>query len=155
MQSGKMSVGVDGGTILLVGGIAAGLYFGVFDPLLKALGVKDSKDSKKAKELGKTNAFDPNYWKQGGVGTKLITVSGATAYAKVIYDAHGFFNDDEDKVRGVFRQLRTKSQVSFLADYFYRTFNKGLFDYLQTFLGPSDLSAISDIVERLPNFKVS
>src|SRR4051812_32746044 len=114
------------GGLLLIGGIAAGLYFGVFDPILKKLGIKESADSKKSKQLGNTNAFDPNYWKQGGAGTKLITVSGASAYAKVLYDAHGFFNDDEDKVRGVFRQLRTKSQVSFLSDIFYKTYNKGL-----------------------------
>ena len=155
MQSGRMSVGVDGGTILLVGGIAAGLYFGVFDPILKALGVKDSAEDKKAKDLGNAEAFNPSYWRTGGAGTLVITDAGARAYAKVIYDSHGFFNDDEDKVRGVFRQLRTKSQVSYLADKFYQIYNKGLFDYLKTFLGSSDLSAISDIVRNLPNFKVS
>lgn len=147
-------VGVDTGTLLLIGGLGAAAYFGLLNPILKALGIKESKESKKASELGKEDAFNPGYWRKGGAGTLLITDLGSRAYAKVIYDAHGFFNDDEDKVRGVFRQMRTKSQVSFLADKFYKIYNKGLFDYLKTFLGSSDLAAIADIVERLPNFKV-
>jgi hypothetical protein len=153
MANGKINV--DYTMLLIVGGVGTGLYFGVFDPILQALHLKDSADDKKANDLGKEKAFDPNYWKKGGSGTLLITDLGSRAFAKVIYDSHGFWNDDEDKVRGVFRQMRTKSQVSFLADKFYQIYNKGLYDYLKTFLGSSDLSAISDIVERLPNFKVS
>ena len=76
--------------------------------------------------------FDMNYLAdvQKWVAPKSIQVLddvSAKKYAKIIKDAKGSFNDDEDAVKSVFgKKLRDKTQVASLSKAFYQNM---LIDY--------------------------
>jgi len=150
----KQTFGIDNGTLLAVGGISALAYFGVLNPLLKLFGIKESDASKKVKDLDTADYFNPNFWRKGGVGTLIINAAGAQGYTKLIYDSKGTFNDDEAKLYGVFRALKTKSQVSYLAMKFQERYSKGLYEYIKNFLNDGELVTLKNILDPLPNFKV-
>ncbi len=83
-------------------------------------------------------------------------------YSEKIYDALGYFTDDEAAILGVFRSLKTQSQVSYLSDSFYQRYNISLLDFLQrgknqynpaSGLNSEELNTIIQIVNNLPKYK--
>ena len=89
-----------------------------------------------------------------------LKVSEALNYCQQIYDALGYVTDDEAAVTSVFRQLKTKSQVSFMADQFQQKYKTDLLQFLkngkgvlpQAGLNNDELSTIINIVNRLPKY---
>ncbi len=70
----------------------------------------------------------------------------------MIYNAHGFWNDDEDAVFSAFARLKNRAELTLLSDYFKRLYKVDLFVYLQNFMNPGELTKINDIVKKLPTY---
>ena len=155
--------------ILYAGGIAV-LYFGILRPILTKLGIQQTAAEQAEQQqvtatdvaTNAANPFSPLFWKASPSGTYLLTVAVATDLADRIYNAMGYFYDDEAAVVSVFRQLKTKSQVSWLADIFQKKYKTDLFDFLkkgkgvmyQSGLNNAELNQIITIVNKLPKYKL-
>ncbi len=104
--------------------------------------------------------FDMNYltdvqkWVAPKSIQELDDVS-AKKYAKIIMDAKGTFNDDEDAVKSVFgKKLRDKTQVASLSKAFYQLYKKDMWQFLNGFLSQSEMKEfVSKYVNRLPNYQ--
>ena len=150
--------------VLLAVGAIAIAYFGVFKPLFEKLGLKESKEGKAIKELesrdNKNNPFSPVFLRNLKAGTKisLLKLEAKNNLAKRIYNAMGYFSDDEAAIISVFRTLKTQSQVADLSQYFNSIYKTDLLDFLkrgkgyfpQSGLNESELTQIIKIVDSLP-----
>ena len=138
--------------LLLIGGVAAMvLIVGGKITSLFSFGKDSAEDKANAaqlQQLNNSNVFSPNYYK-GKSGAPLITVAKAFELAKIIYDAKGYFNDDEAAVYGVFQQLSYKTQVSFFAEKFFDKYKVSLLGYLQSFLNETEMATVAAIVNKL------
>ena len=110
------------------------LYFGytkVIKPLLEGVGLQKSDEEieieKQTSNPG--SPWNPNYWRKGGA--TLIREADVQRFVNKIWNAPGYISDDFDAVLGVFKQLKTKSQVSYLADKFNQMKGKDLLNWLQ------------------------
>lgn len=124
------------GDLLVKVGLAAGAYFLVVVPVLQALGLKEDAADRivndaEAGNLPGGNPWLPNYWKAARCSS-VIDAMTAKSYAQKIYDAFGFFGDDEAAVIAVFRGLRTKCDVSRIADEFAMEYDADLFGYIKS-----------------------
>lgn len=145
--------------IIAVGAI--GLVFMGGKKIFEALGLSKSADDVEREREIKTQMldlsagdyFDPDFYKKQA-GSVILTVSSAQKLAQYIYDAKGFFNDDEAKVYGVFQLLKTRSQVSFLAAVFFSMYKKSLLGYLLSFMNDSEMAAVAKITNKLPPFRI-
>ena len=150
--------------LFAVGGLAIA-YFGIIKPILNKLGVTKSSEDKtidaQENKGNKENAFSPVFYKQSPSGAKLLSKKSADFFAKQIKDAMGTFSDDEAKIYGVFRSLKTQSQVSFLADRFQQLYQSDLLDYLKrgasnwnagSGLNSDELNQVITIVNKLPKY---
>ncbi len=138
--------------LLIFGGIAAAVLFvgGKLSSLFSFGG--DSPEEKAAaaalQQVNNSNVFSPNYYKNKP-GALLITVAKAFELSKIIYDAKGYFNDDEAAVYGVFQSLKAKTQVSFLAEKFFDKYQVSLWGYLQNMMNEKELGTVANIVNKL------
>lgn len=141
--------------LILIGGLGIGAYVFIIKPLLETLGLKDSSEDKAyAKEkikLDKT-AFDPKFINNAPKGSGMFNAATGKALAQKLYDAKGFFNDNEDKVFGVFKQCKAKSDVSTIAYYFNSLYSKDLHSYLD-FLDQAEMTKVQNIIDDLPNYR--
>jgi hypothetical protein len=85
-------------------------------------------------------------------GAALLTMSGAAAYVNDLWDATGYFNDDEEKIYGVFRAMRTQSQVAALAKRFNQLKEKDLYGYLNDYLNEAELLKVKAIIDQKPKY---
>ena len=117
---------------LIIGGVV--LYFGytkIFKPLFESLGLSKSEEELNVnKETTNVNsAFNPNFWKT--IPNALILKNDVvTKYVETIWNAPGYFYDDFDAVLGVFKSLKTQTQVSYLAYKFNQLKQKDLLNWL-------------------------
>lgn len=134
-------------------GIGAG-YFLILRPILMSTGIIKSAEDKQRDQLEKqygtaiNSAFNPNWYKTVP-GALLVTRATAERLAQIISDAMGIFNDDEDAVYAVFRQLKAKTQVSWLADVFFQKYNADLYQFLRGRMSDSEMDIIHGIVNNL------
>lgn len=144
-------------TLYVIGGAVALVYFGVLDPILTALGIKKDQDDRsldvQAQDPG--SPWAPTMWKQVS-GAIILTNAAAVKFTDELYNAFGAFNDCEECVKAVFRQLKFKTQVSYLADVFYQRYGQDLLAYLrggnwpQDRLSSADLAEINSFIQKLP-----
>jgi hypothetical protein len=151
----------DNSKLLLYGGGLIIVYFGILKPLLEKLGIaKSQADQQLINQQNlpnNKNPFSPIYWKTVS-GAKLITRNATNNLAKRIYEAMGFFSDDEPAVFSVFSQMKYKTQVSWLSDVFQQNYKMDLLDFLkrgkgqlpQAGLNSDELQQILNIVNALP-----
>lgn len=156
----------DSKLFLYAGGLAI-LYFGVIRPILKKLGiqqtVEEAEATKAVQKIENTpnisNPFSPVYWKKfAGQKVHLFNNDTTNRFVKRLYDAMGYFTDDESAVFSVFSQMKYKTQVSWISDNFNRTYKIDLFNFLkqgkgtlpQAGLNELELQKIIKIVEALP-----
>lgn len=157
---------------LLLGGV----YFLVIKPILQKLGIEkteieqqqtqniinqDLSSSTSSPFAGRVylNTFPKD--------TKYLTLTAASAagLVKKLRESFTNFGDNEQQVIGIFKQLRTKSQVAILADTFFKTYNLDLWTFLKTGtpnsdilsqyytgLNDTDLNIILNIVNKLPKY---
>ena len=111
--------------------------------------------------LVESNAFDLRYWENIGKKIKkpmyMLTVASAKAYAKDIRDSRGVFDDDEDKIKGVFRALKDQVQVSQVAFQYYQASTEkiNLIDDLKSRLSKDEVGEILEITKKLPQYRVA
>lgn len=145
---------VAGKAVAWAAGIGA-VYFLIIRPVLQSVGVIKTKEEKQQEKqeqeyaTGSNSPFNPAYYKQAGSGALLVTKAVALQLAKELYDAHGFFNDDEEQVYGALRQLKAKTQLSWVADVFYQQYKQDLYTYLRSFLDDSEMKIVNGIATNL------
>ncbi len=146
--------------LLVYLGIGAVAYFAIVIPFLESLNLMDTKEEKDAAKLQtetenadlSKDYWNPNYTKQGAGKYKvfLLTDSSSRSLAKRLMDASGVFNDDEEKIFAVFRELKYKTQISFLASVFTKMYSKDLYTWLKATLNQSELNTVLTITSKLP-----
>lgn len=145
-------------TLLYVGGAVA-VYVLIINPILKKIGVKTSQSVQQAQQGGINNPFNPLFWKNRG-GALIITNSAVDMMITKIYSSFGLFQDDFNAIFSVFKQLKTQSQISYLADRFNQKYNADLITFLGNGggifpwdgLSDSQLSQIVSYVNNLPKY---
>ena len=97
--------------------------------------------------------WQPSFWanvaKKYGTATTIGT-NVANNLVKTLWDATGIFNDDEQAIYGVFRALQYQSQISYLAQVFYGTYQQDLYGYLSNHLNDDELNQIAIIISKFP-----
>jgi len=144
--------------IVIAAAAAVGLvYFGVLNPLLKALGLKDSAETEQLNKEAETplSVWSATLW-QNTPGAVLIRQVDTNAYCKTIYDSFGAFNDCEECAIAVFKGLKYKTQVSWLAYQFAEIYGQDLLSFLRGGNWPQDrlsdttVSELTAYLNKLP-----
>jgi predicted negative regulator of RcsB-dependent stress response len=112
--------------------------------------------------LVESNAFDIRYWENIGKKIKkpiyMLTVASSKSYAKDIRDSWGVFDDDEAKIKSVFRAMKDQVQVSQIAFQYYND-PKGdkinLIDDLKSRLSKDEVGEVLEIVKKLPQYRLA
>jgi hypothetical protein len=152
-----MKIGKDEKIILLGVGAVGLVYFGLLNPLLKFIGVKDSAETTALNNTATdvNSPWLPGYWKTVP-GAMILTMSAAEKMATTLYDSFGWFNDNEDQAKAVIRSLKFKTQLSFLAQIFYQKYGLDLLSFLrggmypQDRLSDADVSELNTFINKLP-----
>jgi hypothetical protein len=146
---------IDPNTLIKAGISLAGLF--IVYKLLQKTGLLPSKESTQAaqnlQQLESSSVWDYNkFLSTLPAGAKLLTQSGAAAYVEDLWDATGIFNDDEEKIYGVFRAMKTQSQISALAKRFNQLKGKDLYGYLKDYLNEAELLTVKKIIDQKPKY---
>ena len=156
--------------LVVIGGVGVALYFVIKSgkSVTDFLHITTSKEEQAAQNIitsePKKNPFSPLFYKQikakGNLKkVQLLKVSAAENLSKQLRDSIGYVSSDYSKVLAVFSQLKYKSQVSFLADYFQKKYKDDLFQYIKagykllftnTGLTQKELDTIIKYVNNLP-----
>lgn len=165
LSNKKKKVGkITTGDIIPVAAVGVGILgFSLFKKLLEKTGVWDSADTKElnADSTNPASAWSPIYWHNKPANENwsyAITTGTAQAYAKEIYDSFGPFNDCEECVKAVIKRLRTKSNLSFLAEIFSNGYGQDLLSFLrggiwpQDRLSDADVNELNNYIKNLPNY---
>jgi hypothetical protein len=148
--------------LLLAGGAIA--YFKIILPLINSVknpagslnpfadSQQDIKDKEQIIITKNENYFDSSYLTELIKKNTCLTLTayGQKLYAKIIYNAKGLFNDNEAAIYGVFRTLKTKTQVSSLSQGFFDMYKTDLYGFMENFLNLEELGKISEICNKLP-----
>jgi hypothetical protein len=158
---------VSKGTLKIVGvvstvGLLASIYIVIQHRVKDKLAVGLIQELNKllnpnASGLMSEEAFDIHYAEEAAKKVKgilLIKTDAATKFAKDIYSAFGFLDDDEDKIYSVFRSLKDKVQVSQVAKAFQNAYRINLIDKLRAKLSEGEVSEVLKIVNALPRYRV-
>jgi hypothetical protein len=146
--------------ILPVAVLAGGFILWKFGaaPLLESFGLKDSQADKDRIDTENLPA-NKDYWspyfihqtKPYGVSAIILTTRAyALQEAENVWDSKGIVNDNEEKLYGVFRALKYKSQISFLADVFKQQYSRDLYQFIRSFLNDSEMSTLLTITNKKP-----
>lgn len=79
---------------------------------------EDKTETQIEKTEKKANEFSPLYWQKAPTNktAALLKMETTNNYIKTIKKSIGYLYDNPEEILGVFRQLKYKSQVSWLAD---------------------------------------
>ena len=144
--------------LVLIALLGVGGYF-AFNKILIALGVKDSKAEEEAKKALKEQESKYNFWSgiasvKIAVGSKktikLLTASDALILAKRINNAFGTFNDDEEAIYAVFRELRYQTQIASIVDAYRSAYKLDLLTTLKAKLSDTELAEVINIITTIP-----
>lgn len=109
----------------------------------------DKSEDKKAVEAFresdiKNKAFNPNYFLSFGneIAASLAGNLKIMGYAKVIKEAFGWVitNDEEEKIGGVFDQIKNFAECSALSYHYFRYYKIGLYDELEQRLSSEEMN---------------
>jgi len=91
---------------------------------------KSQEEENVTQEVANVNSpFNPNFWKTIP-NAVIIKESDVQKYVNTIWNAPGYFFDDFDAVLGVFKSLKTQTQVSYLVYKFNQIKQKDLLNWL-------------------------
>lgn len=141
-------------------GVIAILYAG--NKILQKIGLVDDKDDKKYKDAKKnatggnsqTNFWLPGYWQSYPNGKKawILNKEYAEKQAANVYKYLGFWTfDNETAIIGIIKALKYKTQLSYLADVFYKKYTLDLFEWLDEHLSKSDMLKITNNADSKPS----
>jgi hypothetical protein len=114
------------------------------------IGLVDTAEDVEAEKLTDSNYFTRSYWKEAGKGARLLTVSDTRKLVSKLVSSAGFVTEDEESIIQVFKNLKSKSQVSWLADWFEKITTKNLVSFLTGNLNADELSRIYKHTNNLP-----
>ena len=118
-----------------------------------------SSGSNKPKYELDIKPFSPTYksdvLKYTGKSLKVLKEDAAKKIAKLIDDAWGFWDDDEDAVYAAFRQLKDKVQVSQVVAAYQKYHSTDLWGKLESKLSSTELETVTNIVDDLPNYRIA
>jgi hypothetical protein len=144
---------------VVIKGVAtlAGLY--LVYKVLQKVGVVPTAAATAAtqnlQQLQSANYWDyNNFLATAPAGHLVLTQAGAEAYVDDLWDATSFYSDDEEQIYGVFRAMKTKSQVAALAKRFNQLKSFDLYNYLENYLNESELLKVKGIIDQKPNYFV-
>lgn len=88
--------------------------------------------------------------------TERLTTSATELgkIAKDIYDAKGFWNDDETMTASALRRLVSVSDISPLNAVFMFKYKENIFDYMNSYLNESEMTECGKILAELPAYIV-
>jgi hypothetical protein len=142
--------------VLIKAGISlAGLF--IVYKLLQKTGLLPSAESNQAAQnlqaLESSNYWNYNdFLQKAPGGHALLTQAGAAAYVDDLWNATSFYSDDEEAIYGVFRAMRTQSQIAALAKRFNQLKSKDLYGYLKDYLNEAELLTIKNIIDQKPKY---
>jgi hypothetical protein len=150
--------------LLLAAGVIFITYNSVLKPLLESLGLTKSAGevNVSAENQNPNSAWNPLFWQKAPSGSLILTQNTTNQFIDTIYNSVGYIYDDFNAVLGVFKQLKSKSQVSYLVDAFNKSKNADLLTWLLgggIFSYPSDrysaeqVNQLIQLVNNLPNYK--
>jgi hypothetical protein len=145
--------------------IAGGLLIGVFilfkkvgsagSGLLNIFGKNTEEENQQLSELKEANYWNfQAFLNDAPAGALLLTMSYSLDLVNQLWDATGYFNDDEQAIYGVFRSLKTRSQVAFLAKRFFELKQQDLYSYLENYLNDSELLNVKGIIDSKPMYNI-
>lgn len=148
---------------IVVGSVIAGVFF-LFKKLgniIPDFGAEDQGESIKVEReaTSLTSAWNPNFYKYAPAGALLITNQAANIFVLAILNSVGWFHDDFSQVLGIIKQLKTQSQVSYLADKFAQYQGQDLLTWLRGTNYPKDhysaeqVNQLIQYVKQLPKYK--
>lgn len=144
----------DNQTYLIIGGLLLVYIAGnkIFEKIGLTKTPEDKANESLLAKMETENYFDPAYYDERHKKYTLtvLTPESYNNLARNIYNAKGYFNDDEDAVYGAFRAMGAKVQVSQLARTFYNTYKKDLQQFLKSFLSGDEFANIIKITDKLP-----
>lgn len=98
--------------------------------------------------INRSDYFKPQLYKNYGM-SKWLTGNKSNDLAQQINDAFGMFNDVEEEIYDVFRQLEYKIQVSQISEAYSKSFKKDLAGVLIDKLSKSELQQVFIIIDQL------
>jgi hypothetical protein len=87
---------------------------------------------------------------KGTATSKKLSTTDATKYAKAIYGAWGWVNDDEEAIKTVLRACKTQEQISQVATIYQSLYKVALLADLESKLSESEFAEMQKIVELKP-----
>ena len=157
----KKGIDINANTVIIAGTAIFGLL--IIRRVLIKTGVLQGRGGAtvQREQINPNSPWKPTFWKAAPAGAALLKSAIANQYAETIHGAFTVFQDDFNAIMSVFNQLRTKSQVSFLADIFSQKYNEDLLSFLTDGggilpwdgLNDDNLAKITDLVNRLPQYK--
>jgi hypothetical protein len=136
----KTKVGITDVLVITSGVVGAIVVYKIAKLTGLIKGEGETKVTARTTEPG--SYWKPQYYKR--VGGTIFTRAAAEQYAKKIYDALSWYNDDINTILGVFSQVKTKSQVSFLSDIFFQKYGYDLLNYLYFGAGRLWIDGLND-----------
>lgn len=146
---------IDPNTLIKAGISLAGLF--IVYRLLQKTGLLPSAASTQAEQnlqqLESATVWDYNkFLSTLPAGALLLTQNGAAAYVDDLWNATSWFNDDEQAIYGVFRAMKTQSQISALAKRFNQLKAQDLYSYLKNYLNEEELLTVKKIIDQKPKY---
>jgi len=147
-------------------GVLVGAYFLILKPILEKLGLSKTKEEEKlffeVEKAATTiqSPFSPRYWQEAKPPKTIITTAALTKLTTDLYNAqNSFTGDDEAAIYNVLRQLKFKTQLSYLADAFQKKYKFDLLESLKnghpnsfnprSGLNTEELQTVFNIVKNL------
>lgn len=125
------------------------VIYKVLDKIGLVDNLKEKRQEGKSEALVLVDALSPKYYKSLGAGAMLTTNAKGDAIAKQIYDAKGYIYDTDGQAISAIRQLKYKSQVSYVAERFQKLYQRDLGEYLD-FMSEKNMAILYDIIRQMP-----
>ena len=129
-------------------------YFGIINPLLQFLQIKDTREEKKGKKdatkLSNKQVLSPTLYREN---RDRVTLGSASAYdgARQVYEGRGTFIDDEDMAVGSITSAGSKVNISYIADAFDQLYGMSMETYM-SYLEPEDWTSIENYISKIKKF---
>jgi hypothetical protein len=145
--------------LVLLALLGVGAYF-ASNSILQALGIKKSKEEKESEKILEQQETKINIWQgteavkraAGANSTiKLLSYSSAASKADGIQDSFSFYNDDEERIYAIFRDLNAQTQVASLVDQYRLRHKADLLNALKSNLSTTEVNEITKIINQKPS----
>ena len=140
------------GSVVIVGGVL--VYFGVINPLLQFLQIKDSKEEKKGKQaeakISRKQTLSSAAYKKH---REKVTIGSAQASkaAGQVHEGRDCCWDNEDLAVGALTSTGSKVNMSYVADKFYQLYGESMETYLD-YLEPEDWTTVNNYIDKIKNW---